>query len=115
MILIKTIKVIIKKLIEIVTETNRMLWFSRRKRRKIVASRIIEEMARCEKGMKIGRDESEYIYVYIYMCVYVYVRAGGRVPKVREGWSAILQRKPLAPGQGRVSLRIGIRCSTPGY
>ena len=48
-----------------------MLWFSRRKRRKIVASRIIEEMARCEKGMKIGRDESEYIYIYVYMCMYV--------------------------------------------
>lgn len=65
----------------------RMLRFSRRKRRKIVAGRIIKEMARCEKGMKIGRDESEYICMHVCVRVYVYVRAGGRMPrKAREGW-----------------------------
>lgn len=102
-----------------------MLRFSRRRRRKIVTGRIIEETARHgEKGMKIGRDESEYMCICMYVCAYVcvcvcvcvytYVPEDGCRRLARVG-SAILQRKPLAPGQGRVSLRIGIRCSTPGY
>lgn len=67
--------------------TRKTSRFCRRRRRKIVVGHIIEETARRgEKGMKIGRDESEYMYVHTCMCVYVYVRAGGRVPKAREGW-----------------------------
>lgn len=62
-----------------------------------------------------------YTYAYVYMyqcvcsvCVCVCMPEGGCRRLARVG-SAILQRKPLAPGQGRVSPRIGIRCPTPGY
>lgn len=53
-----------------------------------------------------------YACVYIRVCTYVPENGCRRFARVG---SAILQRKPLASGQGRVSLRIGIRCSTPGY
>lgn len=52
--------------------------------------------------------------VCVCVCMYTYILENGCRRLARVG-SAILQRKPLALGQGRVSLRIGIRCSTPGY
>lgn len=84
----------------------------------LTAWRIIEETARRgERGMKIGRDESECVRACRYRCVCEcrYVAAEDERRRLARVGSAILHRKSLAPGQGRVSLRIGIRCSTPGY
>lgn len=71
---------------------------------------------RDEREMKMERGESEWRCVcYVCACTRMCIpRTGAEGSRgLEEG--AILQRKPLASGQRRVSLRIGIRCSTPGY
>lgn len=93
-----------------------MRQFSRRRQRGITTKRIIEETVgrdAAKENVKMERDESERVRVYTYVCTYVSKEDGCR--RFARIGSAILQRKPLASSQRRVSLRIGIRCSTPGY